>query len=128
MSCLILSRWLWSWKVLSIKQRSRWDTRRFARSKRKLSLDSCMKEISSCPFQQGAAKFVLCNPPESIRHLTEKELEDHCYTFLATTLCTLHWYTVNIIKNMWLATAQQNRAAIAEASGPRLTLLRHSYT
>ena len=49
-------------------------------------------------------------------------------TFLATTLYTLHWYAVNIVINTWLATAQQDRAAIADSSGPRLTLLRHSYT
>ena len=49
-------------------------------------------------------------------------------TFLATTLYTLHRYAVNIVINTWLATAQQDRAAIADSSGPRLTLLRHSYT
>ena len=49
-------------------------------------------------------------------------------TFLATTLCTLHWYAVNIVINTWLSTTQQDREAIAESNGPRLTLVRHSYT
>ena len=48
-------------------------------------------------------------------------------TIIATTICTLHWYAVNIVKNTWLATAQRDRATIADCNGPRLTLLRHSY-
>ena len=45
-------------------------------------------------------------------------------TFLATTLYTLHWYAVNIVINTWLATAQQDRAAISQRNIHRLLQVR----